>query len=82
MQLVWDLILPLAPGWKLVALSHSANLIPLITEINSKGGTHDPSQASQGQENSLQGFYLKYQEERLCLLVEVPGSMWLGAASP
>ena len=27
------------------------------------------------------GFCLKYQEERLCFLVEVPRSMWLGAAS-
>lgn len=77
-----ELILPSAPGLEVAALSQSVNLITLITEINSKEKVaHDPSQSNRGQENSLLGFYLGIRRQTL-FPVEVPGSMWVGAARP
>lgn len=83
MQLVWDWSCLQFQDWKLITLNHSANPIPLIIEINSKERlAHDSNQANEGQENALRAFCLKYQDYRFLFLVEVPESMWLGAASP
>ena len=66
MWLVWRWSWLHLQDWKLFPLAHSANPIPSITEVNSKERVaHDPNQASQGQENSLGGFGLNYQEGRL-----------------